>query len=463
MGFSSQDSSTGGSAPSLAQKSKVLSQPSLNILRRFLEAERQHTPILLASLVVGVLSGIVGGLFHRGMDAALSWRGEFLDWLRPWGNWGLMAVMCVSALLLSISLFLVRHFAPETSGSGVQEIEGVLDEMKDLRWRRVLPVKFFGGLLALASGLVLGREGPTIQMGGALGKMWGERSHLPREHILTLIAAGAGAGLSAAFNAPLAGILFVIEEMRPQFRYNFLSVQAVLMACAASDAMVRALTSQAPVIFIDVFPASPLSSLWSFILLGICFGFFGWVFNHGLIRTLDLFSVLPTQVRDNTGLWLGGFLGALTWWAPDLTGGGEIVLGQAMAGKFALPTLLFFFGARFLTTWMSYGSGAPGGIFAPMLALGTLFGISFGEILQIHFSSWIPDPGVFAVAGMGALFSATVRAPLTGIVLAMEMTGNYSQILPLILTCMSATVVAEWLGVRPIYTVLLQRSLSRVS
>ncbi len=462
MDFFPQGNFTVDSASSPAQKNKTLSQNSLNVLQRFLSAERQHTPILLASLAVGILSGIVGGLFHRGMDAALYWRGEWLNEIRPWGFWGLLLAIGLSALLLSSALFLVRRFAPETSGSGVQEIEGVLDGVKDLRWKRVLPVKFFGGLLALASGLVLGREGPTIQMGGALGKMWGERSRLPREHILTLVAAGAGAGLSAAFNAPLAGILFVIEEMRPQFRYNFLSVQAVLMACAASDAMVRALTSQAPVIPIAVFPDSPLSSLWSFILLGACFGFFGWIFNHGLIRTLDLFSALPMGLRNSAGLWLGGALGALTWWAPALTGGGEIVLGQAMSGKFVLSVLLFLFGARFLTTWLSYGSGAPGGIFAPMLALGTLFGISFGEIFQSWFPAWLPAPGVFAVAGMGALFSATVRAPLTGIALAMEMTGNYSQILPLILTCMSATVVAEWLGVRPIYTVLLQRSLTKV-
>ena len=157
---------------------------------------------------------------------------------------------------------------------------------------------------------------------------------------------------------------------------------------------------------------------------------------------------------------MGAFIGLLAWLYPDTIGGGYTVIPRALSGTIPVMILLALFAARFGTTMVSYGSGAPGGIFAPMLALGTLFGMWFGH--YTHF--WLPDtvsrPEVFAIAGMAALFCATVRAPLTGITLTIEMTGNYNLILPLILTCLTATLVAESLGGKPIYTVLLRRTLN---
>ncbi len=428
-------------------------------LRRFLDAEKKNTPVLFWALVVGCLTGLIGATFQLVLAAVARWKASLLIWAQSYEfiSWALP--ISSSAVMVYVALLMVRRIAPETGGSGIQEIEGALDDERPLRWKRVIPIKFLSGIFALGAGMVLGREGPTIQMGGNIGKMMADLFKVSKDDLNTLVAAGAGAGLAAAFNAPLAGILFVIEEMRPQFKFTFLSFQSVLIACAVSDIVLRSLMGQGPDIVMPQFPPPQLPYLWVFVVFGSIFGILGYLFNHLLIVALDFFAGLRGWLYIFTGLIVGAIIGALVWLFPDTVGGGYEVIPKAFNDTFAPMTLLILFVARFGTTAFSYGSGAPGGIFAPMLALGTLFGLWFGHFTHELFPAHVLHPGIFAVAGMAALFSATVRAPLTGIVLTVEMTLNYSQILPLILTCMSATIVAQGLGGKPIYTVLLRRTL----
>ncbi|MEQ9619284.1 MAG: H(+)/Cl(-) exchange transporter ClcA [Deltaproteobacteria bacterium] len=430
------------------------------IMSRFLSAEKRSSPVLFWALIVGALTGLIGAVFQIVLDQIAGFREMLMSHVSDTPGLPLLTSVVLSAVMVFLAFLLVRRIAPETGGSGVQEIEGALDDVRPVRWKRVLPVKFFAGILSLGGGLVLGREGPTIQMGGNIGKMIADFFKAAKDETHALIAAGAGGGLSAAFNAPLAGILFVFEEMRPEFKYNFLSVQAVIIACAASDIALRSLMGQSPDISMAMLQVPPLASLWLFLIFGFVFGIFGVVFNKVLIETLNFFTNLKGWSFKLTGLYVGAFIGLLAWLYPDTIGGGYDVIPRALSGSIPVMILLVLFAARFGTTMVSYGSGAPGGIFAPMLALGTLFGMWFGHFA--HF--WLPDlvvrPELFAVAGMAALFCATVRAPLTGITLTIEMTGNYDMILPLILTCLTATLVAEALGGKPIYTVLLKRTLN---
>lgn len=413
------------------------------------------------SAVVGGLVGFVGAVFQKALTSIATSHQHVVDTLAatPILSWLWQAVF--SAVAVYVAFLLVRRYAPETGGSGVHEIEGALDKLRPLRWHRVLPVKFLGGLFSLGGGLVLGREGPTIQMGGNIGKMLADLFHLSEDEVHTLVAAGAGAGLAAAFNAPLAGILFVIEEMRPEFKYNFLSVHSVLIASATSDIVVRLLVGQAPDIEMLMVPAAPLESLWLFPVLGVLFGIFGAIFNSILVKALDFFANMTGWRHALTGLYVGAGIGLLGAFFPDTVGGGYGVIPRALNESIALAPLFILFFARFGTTMLSYGSGAPGGIFAPMLALATVFGMWSGYYAHEWFPRLIAHPQIFAVAGMGALFSATVRAPLTGIALTIEMTDNYSLILPLIMTCMVAAIVAQGLGGSPIYTILLKRTLER--
>lgn len=424
---------------------------SVGTLKRFLRAERESTPIFFWSFLVGTLAGLVGGTFRALLAAVDAWRRHLPA----------LGLIIFSAVTVYLAILLVRRFAPEAAGSGIQEIEGTLDEARPMRWRRLLPVKFLSGLLALGGGMVQGREGPTIQMGGSLGKMIGEWFRASDDDVHTLIAAGAGAGLAAAFNAPFAGVLFVIEEMRPEFKYNFLSVHSVVIACAMSDIVVRMLAGQGNALVMPILPMPPLDSLWLFLVFGAVFGVLGVIFNKVLVQALDAFAGLPGGAYTLTGLYVGAFIGFLGWLSPNVIGSGDDVIAHAVQAVFPATTLILLFASRFGTTVLSYGSGSPGGIFAPMLALGTLFGMWFGHFTHDWLPAQVNDPVLFATAGMAALFIATVRAPLTGIALTVEMTGNYAQILPLMLTGVGATVVAQGLGGKPIYTVLLQRTLQR--
>lgn len=427
---------------------------------RFIHAlvNRDTTPlvILIMAAVVGAVTGLLGVAFDRGVD----WiQQERLATLAKVADsailvWPLAFIM--SAVLAMVGYFLVRRFAPEAGGSGIPEIEGAMEEMRPVRWWRVIPVKFIGGLGTLGAGMVLGREGPMVQMGGNSGRMVVDIFRLrSAEARHSLLATGAAAGLSAAFNAPLAGILFVIEEMRSQFRYSLVSIKAVFVGVITSTIVYRYFNGERAIIDVGKLSDVPLNTLWLYLLLGIIFGAVGVMFNALIFRTQDLF------IRFHGGDWrklvligglLGGMCGLLALIHGEAVGGGFALIPIAVAGNFSIGMLLFIFVARVITTLLCFGSGAPGGIFAPMLALGTILGTAFGLSCAHFFPQYSIDAGTFAIAGMGALFAASVRAPLTGIVLVLEMTDNYQLILPMIVTCLGATLIAQFMGAALVFS-----------
>lgn len=436
---------------------------------RFIRAlvNRDKTPlvILIMAALVGVVTGLLGVAFDRGVDWIQQQRLATLAKVADSAIlvWPLAFIM--SALLAMVGYFLVRRFAPEAGGSGIPEIEGAMEEMRPVRWWRVIPVKFIGGLGTLGAGMVLGREGPMVQMGGNSGRMIVDIFRLRSpEARHSLLATGAAAGLSAAFNAPLAGILFVIEEMRSQFRYSLVSIKAVFVGVITSTIVYRYFNGERAIIEVGKLSDVPLNTLWLYLLLGIIFGAVGVMFNALIFRTQDLF------MRFHGGDWrklvligglLGGMCGLLALIHGEAVGGGFALIPIALAGNFSIGMLIFIFIARVVTTLLCFGSGAPGGIFAPMLALGTILGTAFGLTCAHFFPEYGIEAGTFAIAGMGALFAASVRAPLTGLVLVLEMTDNYQLILPMIVTCLGATLIAQFMGGKPLYSAILARTLER--
>lgn len=412
------------------------------------------------AVLVGVLAGLVGGAFQIGVDrlAEARARMETAPSDADWAGW--WAPVTFGAGLLFVALAMTRGLAPEAAGSGVQEIEGALEGKRPARWWRVLPVKFFGGLASLGSGLLAGREGPTIQLGGNVGALVADVGKVRREEGNILIAAGAGAGLAAAFNAPLAGVLFIIEEMRDQFRPTHLAVQAVMLATIAATMVVRWLMGPAPDLPVVTGGPLALETAWLFALLGLAVGVVGLVFNRLLVMALDAFADLPLWARHATGLWLGGFIGLVGWLHPDMVGSGDLVLPRVMDEQYGVRALIVLCLARFSLTLMSYGAGAPGGIFSPMLAIGALAGAGVGTWAAGHWPAG-PEPTVLAVCGMAALFAATVQAPATGIVLTLEMTNDVQVVLPLMITCLVAWMTSRAVGNEPIYSTLLARTLAR--
>lgn len=438
---------------------------SQKIFKKLLQRDPTPLAVLVCAAIIGTLVGFAGVGFFRLVDFIQAWRIENLVPANPY-DWVTYAkAFGISASLASIGYWLVKRFAPEAGGSGIPEIEGGLAELRPVRWWRVIPVKFLGGLGTLGAGMVLGREGPTVQMGGNIGCMVFDLLGLKsKEARHSLLATGAAAGLTAAFNAPLAGILFIIEEMREQFQYNLISVKAVSIGAIMATIVFSLFNGNHPLIDVGQLSDAPLETLWLYLILGMIFGVVGVVFNYFVLNMQDFFiRFYKKRIRRAviTGAFLSGCCGVIALFFPAGVGGGNLLIPQAALGSFPVKMLFFIFLFRMLTTILCFSSGAPGGIFAPMLALGTVLGTAFGTAMSNCFPLYHLQPATFAIAGMGALFAASVRAPLTGIVLVLEMTNNYQLILPMIITCLGATLLAQFLGGHPLYSSILTRTLER--
>ena len=429
---------------------------------RFAEARTKLNIVLVWSALVGVLIGLISGMFRTLVHQLIASRGNLVQLLKdyPLVNW--LIPILITGSMVYFSFYLMREFAPETSGSGIPQIEGALDKTLALNWKRVLPVKFFGGALSLGAGMVAGFEGPTIQMGGSVGIMVASFFKASWEQTKILIAAGAGAGLAAAFNAPLAGILFVTEEVRPQFKSLTLGLHAVMIACGTGTITARLIYGQDAFLKITQFKRVPLDSMWMFMILGIGIGIIGYVFNLCLFRSLDWFSTHQGLVYQLRGLWVGCIIGFLSISYPILIGGGDEIILDAFNSKSSNYLLLALCLGRFVLVMLCYGSGAIGGIFAPMLSIATIFSLSVAREFHYWFPELLPHPASFAIAGMGALVAATVRAPLTSIMLTMELTDNFFLILPLLVTCIFSALTAHLLGGEPVYSVLLKRAIEKL-
>lgn len=412
--------------------------------------------LMLLACFVGALAGLVGGAFRMSLTELDRGRTALVLWTHhhglPWIAWIIPTAIC--SMGAAAACYLTQRLAPQTAGSGVPRVEAVLRNHLRPAASWILPVKFIGGALGIGSGLALGREGPTVQMGGTIGRLISDAMKRCVPEPWTLIAAGAGAGLAVAFNAPLAATLFVLEELLHRFSARVFS--ATLVACISGTMALRLMLGN-----INDFASSRLPTLSpkvlpSYIVLGVVAGLVGVLFNISLTGTLrfsDRFSHLP---RGSKGALVGAAAGLVAWFHPNLVGGGEQLAQTAIADSIAWKALCLFLVARFALTITSYGSGAPGGIFSPLLAIGALLGHGFAtaESKLLH----IPlDPAPFAIVAMAASFTAIVRSPLTGVVLLLEMTGSWPLILPMMAASVTAYAVPELLGNPPIYDSLRHR------
>lgn len=442
-------------------------QPRIKITQREIQEEiadernarNLRKRLLPRALLVGVIAGLIAAAFRFSLHAIGEWRTGFLEAQSERGIWTMLIPILMVSVGAGVSVWMVRTWSPASAGSGIPQLKGVLLHLRRMKWVSILLVKFFGGLLAMGSGLALGREGPMVQMGGASGKMVGRMLGMTKAERFILIAAGGGAGLSAAFNAPLAGLIFVLEEISRAF--TPVVFFAGLLATVAADTVSRVVLGQEPVLRVEYVDIPSLAVFPVFLVVGIVAGVMGVAFNRGLVGSLNIFDRTKTWPAWMVGLAVGLTVGSVGWFFPALLGSGHDVTMQALAGELAVGSILIFFVIRFFMTMISYGSGAPGGIFAPVLVLGALLGLAVGLLAQKYYPAVIEQPGVFGVVAMAAFFTSVVRAPLTAIILILEMTNSYSLMLPLLGACLTAYMVAEGMNDRPIYEVLMERDLKQ--
>lgn len=422
------------------------------------EVRRRH--IILKALLVGIIAGLLATAFRLALEGVEHWRSIAATGFSGWLS--LPLALAIGALGGGLSVWLVRRFAPHATGSGIPNLQSILRNEAEPEWKRLLPVKFLAGVAGIGGGLALGREGPTVQMGSATGFMVSEwfKVKAGEGERRALISAGAGAGLSAAFNAPLSGLIFVLEELHGSF--TPVMFVAAFLASVSADVVSRLLVGSSPIFYLLGIAAPGVASLPWAALLGVAMGGLGVVFNRGLLTTIGLRERLLKWPGFAVGAVAGLFVGFVGWTVPGLAGSGGQLVQLALSGSIAVGLLPLFLIARFSLTMVSYSSGAAGGIFAPLLVIGALGGLWFGTGVHHVMGGVAMDPQVFCVLGMGALFTAIVRAPLTGIILMLEMTATYDFMLPLLVSCLCAYGVAEALGNTPIYEALRQRSMSSI-
>lgn len=429
------------------------------ILDRYYTQHRHIWVLVFLGALCGLIIGFVGTSFQLALDKIFELKKEIFK-LANGNIWSEITLsIFITTIMVCISIWIVKKFAKEAGGSGIHEVEGALKGCRKLR-PRVAPVKFVSGIFSLGSGLSLGKEGPTVHMSAVISQIFIDRFKLTKKYANALISAGASAGLATAFNTPLSGIVFVIEEMNRKFRFSVTAIKCVIITTIVSIIVSRMMVGNPPAIKVETFSSVPQNTLWLFLVLGAIFGYFGLLFSKGLIKVSDFFangskrrfwiSVISICIVFGVGVIL----------MPNAVGGGYVVIANSFSDNLTLKALILLIILRFIGVIVSYGTGVSGGIFAPMVALGTVFGLAFGIIVTNLFPQYNIAPEVFAVAGMSALFTATVGAPLTGIVLVIEMTWNYQLLLPLMITCFSASMVTYIHHQTPIYDTLLRRVLT---
>lgn len=354
------------------------------------------------------------------------------------------ALMLAGFLLLAFLMHLLLRWAPFSGGSGIPQIRGELLGKADIESTPTLISKFFGGAMGAFTGLTLGREGPSIQLGGTLAKMISKGMKASEMERRYLITAGASAGLAAAFNAPLAGALFALEELHKSFSHFF--VVPCIVASVLANFVSFSILGMEPAFSFPMHEMLPISFFWVPLSIGVLGGILGSLFNKGLLFFSQNMKKLP--IPRYAVIFIAMILAfCVGLYSPLLLGGGHGLI-ERLATKPVAPTaLVVYFAIRLLLVWTGYGSGAQGGIFLPVLTLGALLG-AFCHSFMMGGDAYYPN---FLYLGMAAILSSVVQAPLLSILLVSEMSGTMMQMISVTATAVVAYLVAQVLNNSPIY------------
>ncbi len=410
--------------------------------------------LCVVAAACGVAVGAVGGAFRWTLLQADDARSSFVSWSHHTPLWGWLLPVALVAIGAAVARFTVR-LVPDASGSGVQHVEAVWrNEIEPSPWT-VLPAKFVGGLLAIGSGLALGREGPTVHMGAVIGSESARRVGLGSTDRRVLQAAMGGAGLAVAFNAPLGGSFFVFEEIARSFKLRLTLV--TLIGSAVAVAIERVILGNG-----TVFVANPVATptgwlIAVYVVFGAATGALGVAYNRLVVGGIDRFAAFGRPSPELRAAVVGAVVGLVLWFEPIGVGGGDRMAQRALGGAIGISALVGYFLVRFLIGPWSYSAGTPGGLFAPLLAVGALWGVLAYRLLAPLLPALGDHAEALAIVGMAAFFAAVVRAPFTGIALVAEMTATSALLLPMFAACFAAVLVATLLRGEPVYDSLRAR------
>ncbi len=412
--------------------------------------------LIVESILVGIMAGIVCIFYRFLLSKVESIYFIGADFVRNHPHTYILWVLC-----LLLSGFLISRFLkwePNISGSGIPQVEAEVHGYIKENPIKVVIGKIAAGSLSVLGGLSLGREGPSIQLGAMVGKFISQILHRNGTEEKYLLTCGASAGLSSAFNAPLAGVLFALEEVHKNFSRTLLV--SVLCAATVADFISQNIFGIQPTLAISIESVLPFRYYIWVLLLGLGSGLFGVFYNKSIMGILNAYTKyirIPRQYHVLIPLCISSILGLVY---PLAMCGGHVAIEFLNGNEVFFGSLLLLLCIKFLFSIVSFGSGTAGGIFFPLLVLGALFGGLIGKI-AIFFG--VPDTYFmnFVLFGTAAFFAAIVRAPITGIVLVAEMSGSLQILLPIIVCSFIAYEVANGFGSVPIYDSLLRNLLKK--
>ena len=432
-----------------------------NLLELLVDKKRFSLRLLLEGLALGLGAGISISVFRYLLAGSEILRPVIYHNLREAladGQWQWLALYILSFIIIAYLLKLIVAREPMCTGSGIPQIKGILQGDMSMRWFSVLWSKIIGGVLAIGAGMSLGREGPSVQIGACVGQGLSQTSRRTRFESRILMTAGAGAGLAAAFNAPLAGVIFGLEEMQKTISPALLLTGITASITAAT--VTEVVFGISPVFSMGYLLPLPLNLFDVLVVAGMVIGLLGRLFNIALAYSLNTYSRLGLSgmKKPLVPLALAGILGFVL---PEILGGGNLLVDSLVVTDYTIGFLCLLFVGKFLSTMICFGSGVPGGIFLPMLVLGAAGGAVLAKLLVLAGllpAMYYADIIVF---GMAAYFSSVVKSPVTGSILILEMTGSFQHMLALLVVSLTAYVISDLTGGRPVYDELLDRALGK--
>ncbi|MBN1824875.1 MAG: chloride channel protein [Candidatus Eisenbacteria bacterium] len=417
--------------------------------------QTEHVYMVLVALAIGLLGGLFSVAFRRFIHfvQVFAWRNDtfLLDHVRSLPAWWKIGVPAAGGLLVGL---IIHFFAREAKGHGVPEVM----EAVALRGGRIRPrvviAKMIASGICIASGGSVGREGPIVQIGSSLGSAIGQWLRMGERRLRTLVGCGAAAGIAGTFNAPVAGALFAVEVILGDFGVSQFS--PIVISSVAATVVSRRFLGDFPAFEVPHYALVNPAELFAYALLGVIAGLTALAFVRVLYGAEDLFDAVPIPGPAKTVLG-GAMIGVIALKFPEIYGVGYEAIGEALKGGMVWHLLLALAVIKILAVSTTIGSGGSGGIFAPSLFVGAMTGGAVGAGVHSIWPETTAGPGAYALVGMGAVVAAATHAPITAIVIIFEMTNDYKIILPLMITCIIATLLAMQIQKASIYTMKLLR------
>ncbi len=409
--------------------------------------------LTIQGIMVGIFAGLMVCLYRFLLYGSEHVLRDYLTIIH--GNVLYIILFFIALAVMGLLVDFLTKWEVDSAGSGIPQVYAEVKGHMEANWAKVLFSKIVSGVLTALGGLSLGPEGPSVQIGGMAGKGIAKLFKGSKTDELRLILVGSAVGITAAFNAPLAGVLFVLEEINHGFDKTLVFI--ALVSAIVSDFISKSIFGQSTALTFPIHNI-PLESYWLLVVLGVLIGILGYIYNIGMIKSSDLVNRLkiPSWLKFVLVFLVSGVV-ALT--IPEISDGGHFMMDMLGIAMPSLGVLVLLLVLKYLFSMFSFSSGAPGGIFLPILVLGAYIGAVFGSIVVPTFGFQQALIYKFVVISMAGFFAATVRSPITGVVLIAEMCGSTESLVAMIIVSLIAYVVPTLLGNEPIYESLYDRLL----